>query len=81
MRNDHGWCASQALPIVAPRHCSTGGNVRNVRGQRWVDHISIQKMQRNKYLIGFSTSVKRLLALMGEPLTMSLCPKADEWEY
>ena len=55
--------------------------MRNVRGQRWVDHISIQKMQRNKYLIGFSTSVKRLLALMGEPLTMSLCPKADEWEY
>ena len=42
------------------------------------------KLQRNKDLIGFSTSVKRLLALMrqaSERVTMSLCPKADEWEY
>ena len=35
MRNDHGWCASQALPIVAPRHCSTGGNVGNY-GHPWL---------------------------------------------
>ena len=49
------------------------------------DQCLAQFAKEQKDLIGFSTSVKRLLALMrqaSERVTIiSLGPKADEWEY